>query len=486
MRNKSNTRVIVALFAGWLGAATGWANNIAVTNAALISQVPGSYWNIRCSVQWENSWRCDQADTNQAAPYNYDAAWVFVKYQVSGGAWQHASLSTNPANYTVPANAALSVGLTGTMGAGVFLYRGTNGAGSFAVNDVGLRWDYAADGVADSAVVTVKVCAIEMVYVPQGSFYVGDGLTTYGQFCQGGGTSPYQITNEDALTIGNGAGQLYYAAGGSGQSPGDHAGSLPVAFPKGFAAFYGMKCEISQGQYVDFLNTLSSAQAANRFPNQSANRNGITVAGGVYATTYPYVACNWLGWPEVTAYLDWAALRPMTELEFEKACRGPSTPLAGEYAWGTGAVVYATGISNGGQSNESPSNVGANCVGGNLGGVQFPMRVGCLGVGTGTRIGTGAGYYGMMDLSGNVWEKPVSVGDATGRNFTGLHGDGALDATGLANVTAWPGSGGNGVALRGGVWDSGSFLGVSDRSLANLVLPGRYADGGGRGVRTAP
>jgi hypothetical protein len=112
--------------------------------------------------------------------------------------------------------------------------------------------------------------------------------------------------------------------------------------------------------------------------------------------------------------------------------------------------------------------------------------VGCLGMGAGTRTATGAGYYGMMELSGNVWEKPVSVGDPAGRAFTGLHGDGALDADGFADATAWPGPGAVGAGLRGGVWDSAGYLCVSDRLLAELVLPGRYSDGGGRGVRTAP
>jgi formylglycine-generating enzyme required for sulfatase activity len=42
---------------------------------------------------------------------------------------------------------------------------------------------------------------------------------------------------------------------------------------------------------------------------------------------------NILSWFDVAAYLDWAALRPMTELEFEKVCRGPENRIAGEYAW---------------------------------------------------------------------------------------------------------------------------------------------------------
>ena len=45
-----------------------------------------------------------------------------------------------------------------------------------------------------------------------------------------------------------------------------------------------------------------------------------------------------LSWPDLCAYADWAALRPMTELEYEKACRGPNNPVLGEYAWGNTSI----------------------------------------------------------------------------------------------------------------------------------------------------
>ncbi len=42
------------------------------------------------------------------------------------------------------------------------------------------------------------------------------------------------------------------------------ARSLPAAFPKGYAAFYIMKYEISQEQYVGFLNKLTQTQQTAR------------------------------------------------------------------------------------------------------------------------------------------------------------------------------------------------------------------------------
>ena len=44
--------------------------------------------------------------------------------------------------------------------------------------------------------------------------------------------------------------------------------------------------------------------------------------------------CNYLSWDDAMAYADWAALRPMTELEFTKACRGDKEPAFHERPWG--------------------------------------------------------------------------------------------------------------------------------------------------------
>jgi hypothetical protein len=36
------------------------------------------------------------------------------------------------------------------------------------------------------------------------------------------------------------------------------------------------------------------------------------------------------------------------------------------------------------------------------------------------------GYYGALDLSGNIEEFAVTSGNTAGRSFTGINGDGAL------------------------------------------------------------
>jgi formylglycine-generating enzyme required for sulfatase activity len=525
-----------------------FANDISVSNVQLVGQNTtmgandaANYSLVQFDLSWQNSWRSNEG------PANWDAAWVFVKYRVGSGDWQHALL--NNTGHTAPAGSSIDVGLqtpgsafnaTTNAGIGAFVYHSANGSGTFSLSNVQLRWNYGANGVQDAAVVDVRVFAIEMVYIPQGSFSVGDGTTTsvQGQFRNGSTNTPFTISAETALTLGRSFGTDGNLANNnaSGMFPRDDfdnttTKTLPDEFPKGFNAFYGMKYEISQQGYVDFLNTLTRAQqdtrtgtplasgttsVTNRYVMSNSStlqrRNGIrcdgTIDGTAPITFYcdlndngtggeladgQWLACNYLSFMDVAAYLDWSGLRPMTELEFEKACRGTLTPVAGEYAWGSTSITGAENITSGGTVSETTNTENANAVYNNNGNVQGPMRVGVFATGSSTREQSGAGYYGMMELSGNLWECPVTVGNATGRAFTGVHGNGGLSANGNANETAWPGissgevSGATGAGFRGGVWAGSAIrLRTSARIFAASTVPTRNNDHGGRGVRVAP
>ncbi|HRV13636.1 MAG TPA: SUMF1/EgtB/PvdO family nonheme iron enzyme, partial [Tenuifilaceae bacterium] len=461
------TALALLLFAGSVAANNINVSNIRVTgqNTTAGENNPANYTLVQFDLSWENSWR------TSSAPNNWDAAWVFVKYRVGSGDWQHAWLNNTGHSSGTGTSATIDAGLltpgtafhaTTNPALGVFIYRSADGTGNFSITGAQLRWNYGANGVADNATVDVKVFAIEMVYVPAGNFYVGSGGTeTSAFYMYPTTTNPYQITGEGAITVGTTDGNLYYPSSTYG---GDQSGPIPANFPKGYAAFYCQKYEISQQQYVDFLNTLTSAQASTRYPNATTNRHAITVSGGVYSTTNPYVACNFLSWMDGAAYSDWAGLRPMTELEFEKACRGLETPVANEYAWGTATVAgNAYTLENDNATNEgiasnystSTGNASYDITDGSIDG---PLRVGIFAANADNqgRITAGASYYGIMELSGNLWERAVTVGNATGRDFTGLHGNGALSTNGHANETAWPGltsgevTGATGSGFRGG------------------------------------
>ena len=98
-----------------------------------------------------------------------------------------------------------------------------------------------------------------------------------------------------------------------------------------------MKYEVSQGQFVAFLNTLTASQQVTYQAAGWSGRNTIVFAGPIASTTTPDRAMLAASSDDLLAYMDWAGLRPMTGFEFEKACRGPST-FPNEYAWGTASV----------------------------------------------------------------------------------------------------------------------------------------------------
>jgi formylglycine-generating enzyme required for sulfatase activity len=495
-----------------------FANNIQISSGRIASQNTAGGFNIvQFNISWENSWR------TSTGPSNWDAAWVFVKYRVGNGSWLHAFLNNTGHNTGTGTAATITPGLLNTANAfnattnpamGVFLHRSENGTGTFTQTGLQLRWNYGANGIADGEAVDIKVFAVEMVYVPEGAFQAGDGSVTtiQGHFRDGAANTPLTINSENALTLGGTANGNLANNNNTGMNTADDFNNtttqtLPAAFPKGFNAFYCMKYEISQQQWIDFFNVLDNTQKTNRdltggtynstgkASDAVTNRNNISWTSGdatLNGGTFGNVACNFLSWMDGAAFADWASLRPMTELEYEKAARGIVAAVANEFAWGTTTITGATGISNSGANNEVASNAGDNAVFNNNASVQGPLRLGSFATSNSNRAQAGASYYGIMELSGNVWERTVSVGNATGRNFTGsVHGNGLLTNDGFCDISSWPGfitdkvTGATGAGLRGGSWRVASVnLRVSDRHFAPLIVTTRDRSYGFRAVRS--
>ena len=491
------------------------SNNILVSNISLTARNKSAQTVlVQFNLSWDNSWR-----TSTAAPFNWDAAWVFVKYKVGNGDWKHATLATS--GHTIPSGATS----TQSDGSGMFIYRSTDGTGTFSPSGIQLRWNYGTNGVANDSKITVKVFAIEMVYHPPSGFQVGSGGINNGEFRRANdvtatapastftitGTNPTVQGNSSSASPTNLAAYTNLATDLTGTS----TASLAANFPTGFDAFYAMKYEISQQQYVNFLNTLTYPQQAARTataPSSSAGtgalisdnsfRNGIDIqtAGidsyqpAVYAcnlngnATYndaddgQHIACNFLSWGDLAAYLDWAALRPITELEFEKACRGTVNPVANEYPWGNTTATAVTGLSNTGYTNEiasASSNIVFN------GSFSGPVRSGMLATSGTSRTNSGAGYYGAMDLGGNLWERCVTIGNSAGRNFSSTHGNGTIASGGDSDVSGWPNQAGSGIGIRGGGWGSINYNASTSGRNSAVIEPGRQNYAGGRGARTS-
>jgi formylglycine-generating enzyme required for sulfatase activity len=476
-------------------------------------------------LSWNYSWRLSSGVSN------WDAMWVFVKYRKNGGDWQHASLSNT--GHTAPSGSTIDIGLrdpasayniSTNPGVGAFIYKSSDGFGTNNFNDIKLIWNYSQDGVSQGDSLDIQLHSVHMVYVPQGAFYAGDNAASSSAFTQGSSDNdPWYIGSEAAMSVTNSTGTV----GGTGNEPtgsvyyyttdsaanDDTTGAvftIPAAFPKGYNAFYVMRYELTQEQWRNFFNSLPTTGTArtNRDVTSSTNggkgsdslvdRNNLGWDSSSLSNsattpdrnspngeTYCNVPMSYLSWDDLLAYLDWAGLRPMTELEYEKACRGTATPVSGEYAWGTTNITSATGLTNDGKVTEVPSNSGANSVYNNL--IAGPVRVGSiasLNYGGASRELSGGTYYGAMEMSGNIDERAVTNGSSAGRAYTGAHGDGALDSSGAANVSNWPTT--TGASTRGGSLASASGpLRVSDRSVGASVLS-RSSMSGGRGVRTAP
>jgi formylglycine-generating enzyme required for sulfatase activity len=497
------------------------ANNVQLANVRMRGQDetagPNHINNFRMvefNISWENSWRTDDLETN------WDGVWVFVKFRnLDYDTWFHATI--DDAGHVTQAGAEI---IPSGDNKGVYIQRTATNLGIGDVNweKLALKWRYRLDGLNDYDSVQVCVFAIEMVYVPQTSYYLGDGTTNSvrGQFSSANTTDFFQVTSEGAITLGGGGvGSLGNRNASGMAAPVDDfnnatSQTLPAAFQKGFNAFYIMKYEISQEQYVEFLNKLTRAQQPNRalgitlvgryYINNTTpqNRNGIKLMsdpGGSSPRVYgndlnnngiasdaedgQNIACNWLSVQDLHAYLDWSGLRPMTELEYEKASRGQNLfPVADEFAWGTTNITSVSGITNSGRNNERPSNASANV--NILNTTTGPMRCGTFAEDDETRQSAGATYFGIMEMTGNIWELVVGVGNAAGRGFTGVHGNGALDINGLPDVAGWP----TALGQRGGAYSSTASADgrISDRANANWNNAGRFATTGGRGVRTAP
>lgn len=509
---------------------------------------------ISFDLAWDHSWRAtwtEPAERNATgkplAVENWDAAWVFVKFHKpgadgpasagsdAGASWSHAALSTKVSDHTVPAGVKLDVGKTddGQRGIGLFLYRQSPGEGPIDWKGISLQ---CVDLPVD---MEVKVFALGMVYVPEGAFWVGDGTTNHveGQFSAGGIGKPFRIESEAALKLGgedtanlntsDGIGMgLFYAD----DFHIDQKRLLPAQFPKGYRAFYCMKHEVTQQQYVDFLNTLafkSQCECTGKGkkagkpdaavgtlavlpPTDMPCRNKIRIAvpgsganpvrPAVYETELPHVACGSMAYPYAAAFAAWAGLRPMSELEFEKACRGPLNPVANEYAWGTDGIAGpGTGkgtykIQNAGKPDETavwtgdggPDATHGNALCSRNSPESGALRVGLFAMPDSDRVRSGASYWGILELSGNLVETVITVGSPAGRAFAGTHGDGG----------DWPWKT-VGFAQRGGGvpygshnrgWGGDEGLWVANRVVGCKDVTGVEAQWaiGFRGVRTAP
>ncbi len=389
-------------------------------------------------LSWNNSWRAKWTEpaeknvTGKPLPVeSWDAAWVFVKFRPFGEhVFSHASLDLDAARHQKPAGATLDVVASddGRKGLGVFIYRDAIGNGANHFKGVKLRWQNAADK-ADPDKAELSVHAIAMVYVPEGPFHYKGPWEDHP--LADGHTHPLTlIDNPDPTQPG----------GRPGLGPNAHpvvvTNTTPncETYPNGYSPFYIMKYSITQGEYARFLSeqapNLEEAHyndgrynaLADSDPRRFANCHGFqgytisfSPGEGRYKADVPDRPANLLSLPDIQSFMACAGLRPPSDLEYDKSCRGPRAVARAEEAWAPGACAPAAGL---------PS-----FVSGQIRKDVLPER---------RAFWPGASYWGIQDLSmsGCVLEWPVVANNnpvtikekyAKGfwKEYNGSHGNGS-------------------------------------------------------------
>lgn len=376
---------------------------------------------------------------------SHTAAWIFFKVRTEGSSeWQPVRLVAdkvmNPTGYgceeaTPPIDLMVPGGADGFTG--LFLrLADQNVETTLKAKGITAIWDFSANkGITKDTKVEIRVFAIRMMYIAKGPYYLGSGgRERYGFYQYTDGkqdTLPFKVTGPGAIPTGKQAGRLW-ARGGEPED----GGEIPATYPNGYAAFYCATTPLEHGEFAAYLNALSPADQEKRFvddPAGTKDYQGLVSRIGE-APNYVFVQNGFrkghgiwnLSYLDAALYTAWAGLRPMTELEFEKALRGFRAPMPDESGYSYWGINFGGGIYN----------------------RQPQMRV------------------------------LTVIGDAS-RKFTGTHGLGTL-----ALPTDWPTPDAVGVMTRGG-WGAPDLFRTSNRGMCD-VDPERRADFGWRCVRTAP
>lgn len=279
---------------------------------------------------------------------------------------------------------------------------------------------------------------------------------------------------------------------------------LPATYPSGYKGFFVMKYELTQEQYVNFLNKLSYSGQYTRTIggtldglnpgdyvfgekiHTSFRRNGIILVKRGEESGTPAIfgcnlrtadltngledgqtiACNYLSVADMLAYADWSGLRPLSELEYEKMCRYPNADNFSDvvYAWGKESAESGRDLKEEGKETEYFSSGNTNVNNAEFG----PVRSGSFVREGRTRKKAGISFWGVEDLGGNLTEIYYNA-EMYGRQLDrSVHGSGTVDEFGRTKIpaSAWP-EDPRALGVRGGDFASGdAVLRVSDRSFA--------------------
>ena len=160
--------ILLLLTAIVLVAGKIYSNGITIQKVSIVdTNRTAKTAKIKFNIAWENSWRDS---------INWDAAWIFVKFrEPKDSVWRYRHMNMSTANnFSGIGSTKMKFSIPDDK-KGVFYYRDSIGGGHIKMDSVLLLWNYGADGVGAIDSVEIKVFATEMVYVPSGSYVLGDG-----------------------------------------------------------------------------------------------------------------------------------------------------------------------------------------------------------------------------------------------------------------------------------------------------------------------
>lgn len=221
-------------------------------------------------------------------PANYDGVWVFFKYRIAGGDWQHLNMTAN--NIVVPTGFDYYQN-SGTNKTGTMIFRDDTNMGTGSVSAGNIRI-----GVNNALPYDIEVrgYAIEMVYIPapatRSFFGDGDGTTesvnalhytdntatsnsVVPMKCDANAIDDVELTTDGMYVYSNDTIQLT-----------NPIGALDP-FPT-MKAIWSMKYEVVQGAYRDFLNTLTYDQQVTRVSSVPSSVTGTSAFGGAGSRNY--------------------------------------------------------------------------------------------------------------------------------------------------------------------------------------------------------
>jgi len=132
-------------------------NNLQLSNLHIVDK------KIQFEISWENSWKIEES------PANHDAVWIFFKVK-QNSIWTHLDLNLQIDDFSILPE-SLEVALPNDK-KGIMLRRKNIGIGDIEHVQIEIPIESVPANIE-----ALKVFGIEMVYIPDGVFYFGDGIS---------------------------------------------------------------------------------------------------------------------------------------------------------------------------------------------------------------------------------------------------------------------------------------------------------------------